>query len=842
MRHIVLTGNDQVPERITASIESLRWQDLLAGSTGRLHRVIDIDIVSILYTSGSTGRPKGVVLSHRNMVAGAHSVVELPREHAPTTGCSPCCRFSFDYGFSQLTTAFLRRRQRGAASITCCPGRDRTPSSASASPGSPRCRRSGSSSPSCRGRRRRRAPALHHQLRRRACRARRSTSCAQRCRRREPFLMYGLTEAFRWHLPAARRRSTGGRTRWARRSRMPRSWSCVPTASPCAPDEPGELVHRGALVALGYWNDPEKTAERFKPLPGQRAELPIPEMAVWSGDTVRIDEEGFLYFVGRRDEMIKTSGYRVSPTEVEEVVYATGLVGDAVAVGVPHPGAGRGDRAGGRAVAARRQRCDRRDLRCWLHCQAADAGLHGAGAHRVAATPCRAIPTASSTGQRSPRSCRSLFEAAGMTLDAFPQHAPHPYFEVAGRLPARRRPTARRSSPSASAARRSTSTTAAVMTRAGRASCARALPRGVQLHYAIKANPMPARGPAPRRAGGRPRRRLGARDAGRARHRHGSRRRSASPVPARRADELDAGRRSRHRHQPRIRARDAAHRGASAQRTRPRPKVAVRVNPGLRAQVLRHEDGRRPEAVRHRRRARAGRCCAESAGCRSSSAGFHIFSGSQNLRRRGLVEAQQKTRRAGAATRRACAGAGAPAQSRRRLRHPVFPGRAAARPRRRSARTSTRWSAAIRARAARSAQLVIELGRYLVGEAGIYVCRVIDRKVSRGQVFLVTDGGLHHHLAASGNFGQVMRKNYPVLIANRIGARAREIASVVGPLCTPLDLLADRMELARRRGRRSRRRVPVRRLRTDGQSAGLPEPPRPRRDLGLVHFELYSAW
>jgi len=89
----------------------------------------------------------------------------------------------------------------------------------------------------------------------------------------------------------------------------------------------------------------------------------------------------------------------------------------------------------------------------------------------------------------------------------------------------------------------------------------------------------------------------------------------------------------------------------------------------------------------------------------------------------------------------------------------------------------------------------IELGRYLVGEAGIYVARVIDRKVSRGQVFLVTDGGLHHHLAASGNFGQVIRKNYPVVIGNRVEAEQREAVSVVGPLCTPLDLLAERMEL-----------------------------------------------
>jgi diaminopimelate decarboxylase len=95
------------------------------------------------------------------------------------------------------------------------------------------------------------------------------------------------------------------------------------------------------------------------------------------------------------------------------------------------------------------------------------------------------------------------------------------------------------------------------------------------------------------------------------------------------------------------------------------------------------------------------------------------------------------------------------------------------------------------------AELVVELGRYLVGEAGLYVCRVLDRKISRGEVFLVTDGGLHHHLAASGNFGQVIRKNYPVAIGNRVVGTEREIASVVGPLCTPLDLLADKMELAR---------------------------------------------
>lgn len=94
-------------------------------------------------------------------------------------------------------------------------------------------------------------------------------------------------------------------------------------------------------------------------------------------------------------------------------------------------------------------------------------------------------------------------------------------------------------------------------------------------------------------------------------------------------------------------------------------------------------------------------------------------------------------------------------------------------------------------------RFVIELGRYIVAEAGIYVCRVLDKKLSKGQVFLVTDGGLHHHLAASGNFGQVIRKNYPVIVGNKIEASETEIASVVGPLCTPLDLLADQMELSK---------------------------------------------
>jgi acyl-CoA ligase (AMP-forming) (exosortase A-associated) len=149
-----------------------------------------------------------------------------------------------------------------------------------------------------------------------------------------PFLMYGLTEAFRstYLDPAqvdARPDSIG--------KAIPDAEILVvrPDGRLAGPGEEGELVHRGPLVAQGYWNDPVRTAERFRPLPGPHEGWRRPELAVWSGDTVRVDEEGYLYFVGRVDDMIKTSGYRVSPTEVEEVAYDSGLVRDAVALGVP---------------------------------------------------------------------------------------------------------------------------------------------------------------------------------------------------------------------------------------------------------------------------------------------------------------------------------------------------------------------------------------------------------------------------------------------------------------------------------------------------------------------------
>jgi len=173
--------------------------------------------------------------------------------------------------------------------------------------------------------------------------------------------------------------------------------------------------------------------------------------------------------------------------------------------------------------------------------------------------------------------------------------------------------------------------------------------------------------------------------------------------------------------------------------------------------------------------------------------GFHLFAGSQNLKAEAICEAQQKSYdlalRLAADTpspvRFLNLGGG--------FGIPYFPGE-----QRLDLQAVGDNLARLAARAEvdmPEAELVIELGRYLVGEAGIYVTQIVDRKISRGQTYLVVDGGLNHHLSASGNFGQVIRKNYPVAIGNRMNGEAKESVSVVGPLCTPLDLLAERMEL-----------------------------------------------
>ncbi len=240
--------------------------------------------------------------------------------------------------------------------------------------------------------------------------------------------------------------------------------------------------------------------------------------------------------------------------------------------------------------------------------------------------------------------------------------------------------------------------------------------------------------------------------------------------------------------------REIALLGEISRRTGRAARVAVRVNPDfeLKSSGMKMGGGAKQFGIDAEQVPAA---LAEIARQGLSFEGFHIFSGSQNLRAESICEAQNK---AYELALRLSAHAPGPVRVLNLgggFGIPYFPGE---RPLELAPIGAN--LAALVERAGREmpqAELVIELGRYLVGEAGIYVCRVVDRKVSRGEVFLVTDGGLHHHLAASGNFGQVLRKNYPVAIGTKMDGAARETASVVGPLCTPLDLLADRMELSR---------------------------------------------
>jgi len=277
------------------------------------------------------------VLSHRNMVAGAKSVASYLGNRADDTLLA-ALPLSFDAGFSQLTTAFyvgarvVLLNYLMPKDVLKAMEREKVTGLTA-------------------------VPPLYIQLTQLAWpdsikqhlryfantggRMPRDTLDQLRARvpAARPYLMYGLTEAFRsTYLPPEevdRRPDSIGKA-------IPNAEILVlrEDGSECAADEPGELVHRGALVGLGYWGDADKTAERYKLLPaGTQARLSglqLPEYAVFSGDTVRRDAEGFLYFIGRRDEMIKTSGYRVSPTEVEEVLYATQLVGECAAFGVDH--------------------------------------------------------------------------------------------------------------------------------------------------------------------------------------------------------------------------------------------------------------------------------------------------------------------------------------------------------------------------------------------------------------------------------------------------------------------------------------------------------------------------
>ena len=336
LESVVLSGQKGTQGIKSKNFVTVDWENITAPNDDEAFSLTSggDDLAAILYTSGSTGLPKGVMISHQNLLLGAESVASY-LNNTPDDRILSVLPLSFDAGLSQLTTSIyagaccvLLNYLLPGDVVRICAREQITGITG--------------------------VPPLWIQLSELEW-PRESTKSLRyfantgghmprvtldRLRalfpQAKPYLMYGLTEAFRsTYLDPEeidRRPNSIGKA-------IPNAEILVvrPDGSLCNPGESGELVHCGPLVSLGYWNDPERTAERFRPRPGPKDETGDEEIAVWSGDTVRIDEDGFLYFIGRSDTMIKTSGYRVSPTEIEETAYSSGLVSEAMALGIPDP-------------------------------------------------------------------------------------------------------------------------------------------------------------------------------------------------------------------------------------------------------------------------------------------------------------------------------------------------------------------------------------------------------------------------------------------------------------------------------------------------------------------------
>ncbi|EJL35087.1 AMP-binding protein [Novosphingobium sp. AP12] len=307
------------------------WNELPDAPPSRVFASSETDLAAIIYTSGSTGKPKGVMLSHRNIVYGARSVsayLEL-RSDDRLLSVLP---YSFDYGFNQLTTMMLvggtvvhqpvamvteivrAIRDHGVTGFAAVPPLwiqfiRLLDASHEALPSLRFITNSGGKIPL---NILERMPELLPDVR--------------------VYLMYGLTEAFRsTFLPPekfARKMGSIGQA-------IPHSEVFVVKEGIgiAGPGEQGELVHRGPLVSQGYWNRPDATAEKIRPCPELSA-LIGDELVVYSGDIVRVDEDGDLWFVSRRDNLIKSSGFRISPDEVEDLVHRSGMATDLVVFGV----------------------------------------------------------------------------------------------------------------------------------------------------------------------------------------------------------------------------------------------------------------------------------------------------------------------------------------------------------------------------------------------------------------------------------------------------------------------------------------------------------------------------
>jgi acyl-CoA ligase (AMP-forming) (exosortase A-associated)/pyridoxal-dependent decarboxylase (exosortase A-associated) len=731
-------------------------------------------LAAILYTSGSTGRPKGVMLSHANLWLGAVAVAHY-LELGPADGVLAALPLAFDYGQNQLLSAWA-----AGAWVQPCDYLD------------PRdlARQVRAGITTLAG-----VPPLWRQLvevqwGERAARLTRITNSGgaltpalvRRLRETFPdarvYPMYGLTEAFRsTYLPPelvdAHPDAIGRAIPFAE------VMAVRPDGGRAAPGEPAELVHAGPLVAKGYWRDPERTAARFRPAPAFSA---MGGTAVWSGDTVTVDADGLFRFVGRDDETIKSSGYRISPAEVEEAALAGGEAREAVAVGVP-------DERLGQAIALVLE---------------GDAAAEPALRARLKAL----LPTYLQPGRYRweaalPRNANGKIDRAAVRAALLPAPAPATGAggldgaKPLGPLPAefadQKGPLRIGGRPYGEWIAKAGDTPLFVYDAGIVSARIRRFRAAVPatLRYAVKANPFPPLVAAIAAQVGH----LDVASGGELALVGGMVPAGAISFagPGKRDDELAA-------------ALDAGvvvnlesegewdRLQALGQRRGRTPRVAVRVNPDLelRGSGMRMGGRASPFGVDAERvPALVRRIVASGA----AWDGFHVFAGSQSLDTAAIIETQAAT--VALAARLAEAAGEAPAHLNLGggFGIPYFAGDRPIDVEAIGAALGERRTAMPAVLAA--TELGIELGRWLVGEAGVYLTRVVDRKESRGELFLVTDGGLHHQLAASGNFGTVVRRNYPLAVAGAMGAPAAEVASVVGCLCTPLDRLADRAALPR---------------------------------------------
>lgn len=317
--------NDHI---ITVDTEKLTDQQFVPS------RVIGADLALIIYTSGSTGMPKGIMLSHNNLISGTHIIADYLHLTQDEIIIS-LLPFSFDYGLNQLLTAILVGGtlviQRSMMPADICNTLDRERVTGMGAVPMLWQQLAGSRSPFTKTS----FPQLRYITN---TGGRMPESITKIFRQVHPhiqiFLMFGLTEAFRsTYLPPDQvdlRPSSIGKA-------IPNVELLVlnERGELCKPGEEGELVHRGANIAMGYWRDPENTAKRFRPAPFQQGKGGQTEIAVFSGDYVKTDEEGYIYFIGRKDQMIKSHGMRVSPEEIEDCIFASQMVKHVVAFAVP---------------------------------------------------------------------------------------------------------------------------------------------------------------------------------------------------------------------------------------------------------------------------------------------------------------------------------------------------------------------------------------------------------------------------------------------------------------------------------------------------------------------------